>query len=233
MQHWESVRSHLIKSNIKKFMFACEKLPESWRESLSHMAKGIDVIDSTADIERFVEENKTYNVPPPPFDFEPYVAGNIATTVDKKKFSLDNLSSGFNVLAKKATSLSASAISSAANLASGGSSTSFNFVTKEEKKEGVFEVALEDVMALQKDQPELEVPKVLVFLTDAVINMGGCKTEGIFRVPASATEVQSLKKQVNSGNYDIESQSRDVNAPAALLKLWLRSLPDPLVPTAL
>jgi len=44
--------------------------------------------------------------------------------------------------------------------------------------------------------------------------------------------VQILKKLFNTGNYDT-SVINDVNVPAALLKLWLRSLPDPLVPNAL
>jgi len=160
-----------------------------------------------------------------------YVPGSIS--VDKKRFTLGDISSGLGSLAKKATNLSKDAISSAANLASGNKEGNFNFVTKEERKEGVFEVPLEDVMALQKDQPELEVPRVVVHLIDAVVNMGGCKTEGIFRVPANAVEVQFLKKQINSGNYEIQAHSKDVNVPAALLKLWLRSLPDALVPTPL
>jgi len=232
LEHWESVRNHLIKSNIKKFAYACGRVPEILRDSVAQMAKNIDVIDSQFDNERFVEENKTYNVPPGPLEFENYVSGSVA--VDKKKFDLSELSSGLGSFSRKVSSLSATALSSAASLASGGgSSGNFNYLTKEERKETVFEMALEDVMALQKDQPELEVPKILKCLTDAVIAMGGLKTEGIFRVPASATEVQNLKKQVNQGNYAVVETAKDVNVPAALLKLWFRSLPDPIVPTLL
>lgn len=155
------------------------------------------------------------------------------TPIDKKRFTLGDLSSGLGSLAKKATAQAASAISTAANYASGNKEGGASPSAKDDKKDGVFEISLEEVMALQKDQPELEVPKILVALTDAVVSMGGCKTEGIFRVPANAIEVQALKKHVNSFQYDVEAHSKDVNVPAALLKLWFRSLPDSLVPTAL
>jgi len=49
-------------------------------------------------------------------------------------------------------------------------------------KPSVFGEALEDVMEMQKvDRASLQVPYVLIFLSDAVIHLDGKKAEGIFR----------------------------------------------------
>ena len=58
----------------------------------------------------------------------------------------------------------------------------------------------------------------------------GPKTEGIFRVPAFAAEVRSTKEKIDEGNYDIIYKSSNVHTPCALMKLWFRELPEPLIP---
>lgn len=58
------------------------------------------------------------------------------------------------------------------------------------------------------------------------------KTEGIFRVPATAGDVKDLKEKIDLGNYDICANTNNVHTPCALLKLWLRELPDALIPEA-
>lgn len=50
------------------------------------------------------------------------------------------------------------------------------------------------------------------------------------RVPATAPEVQALKEKINQGKYDLINESTDVHTPCALLKLWLREIPEPLIP---
>ena len=41
----------------------------------------------------------------------------------------------------------------------------------------------------EKDYPELKVPKVLVFLAESILKLGGAKTEGIFRIPGDTFSV--------------------------------------------
>lgn len=45
--------------------------------------------------------------------------------------------------------------------------------------------------------PDLPIPRVLPFLTNAIISLGGCRTEGIFRVPGDGERVNGtfLKNQ--------------------------------------
>ncbi|KXS12662.1 hypothetical protein M427DRAFT_502256 [Gonapodya prolifera JEL478] len=97
----------------------------------------------------------------------------------------------------------------------------------------VFGETLEEVMTIQaKDFPEDEIPRVMVFLARAVLKLGGCKTEGIFRVPGDADSVAELKCRIENRNYDV-SGIFDPSVPASLLKLWMRELADPIIPVEL
>ncbi|KAJ3337303.1 Eukaryotic translation initiation factor 6 [Gonapodya sp. JEL0774] len=94
----------------------------------------------------------------------------------------------------------------------------------------VFGESLEEVMNIQaKDFPTDEVPRVMVFLADSVLQLGGCKTEGIFRVPGDADSVAELKCRIENRNYDITGIF-DPSVPASLLKLWMRELAEPIIP---
>ncbi|EPZ35453.1 MyTH4 domain-containing protein [Rozella allomycis CSF55] len=95
----------------------------------------------------------------------------------------------------------------------------------------VFGETLEDIMGMQKNSfPDLKVPRILPFLTEAVLNLGGQKSEGIFRVPADSEKVSELKLRIENDRYDLKD-IQDPNIPAALLKLWLRDLAEPLIPS--
>jgi len=48
-------------------------------------------------------------------------------------------------------------------------------------------------------------------------------------VPGDADEVSALKAQFDKGNYDVSKI--DPHTLAGLLKLWLRELTEPLIPT--
>jgi hypothetical protein len=96
----------------------------------------------------------------------------------------------------------------------------------------VFGVSLKKAMELQKKYyPRLAVPLILTTLTDAVIKYNGCSTEGIFRVSGQIDRVELLKTQIEQGNYEI--LDTDPHISAALLKQWLKALPEPLFPDAL
>lgn len=53
---------------------------------------------------------------------------------------------------------------------------------------------------------------------------------GIFRLPGQASRIQSLKELYDSGSQEDFSSSEDVHTVASLLKLYLRELPEPVVP---
>ncbi|KAI7859106.1 hypothetical protein BDC45DRAFT_255717 [Circinella umbellata] len=75
---------------------------------------------------------------------------------------------------------------------------------------------------------DLKIPKIVPFLADAVLQMKGQQSEGIFRVPGDAEEVTDLRIRIENGNYDATGIT-DPNVPASLLKYWLRDLEEPLI----
>jgi hypothetical protein len=57
------------------------------------------------------------------------------------------------------------------------------------------------------------------------------QAEGIFRISASTSDLQALKQQLESGDYEIKTGAgASPHTPAALLKAWLRDLSTPLIP---
>jgi RhoGAP domain/MyTH4 domain len=82
----------------------------------------------------------------------------------------------------------------------------------------------------RKTNPDLIVPKILTFLTDAVLQLNGPQTEGIFRVPADSECIAANKVLLDRAVYDA-SNFKDAHIAASLLKLWLRELEEPLIPS--
>src|SRR5690606_7777677 len=61
-----------------------------------------------------------------------------------------------------------------------------------------------------------------------IIELDGFKTEGIFRVSPSSTDIDSLRKELLNNNYNIQCDSPHI--PAGMLKDWFRGLSDSLIP---
>jgi Rho GTPase-activating protein 39 len=74
-------------------------------------------------------------------------------------------------------------------------------------------------------------PKVLSFLSEAIIQLKGAESEGIFRVPGDLDQIIHLQMQIDSGVYEL-GEVRDPAVPASLLKQWTRELAEPLIPNA-
>lgn len=72
-------------------------------------------------------------------------------------------------------------------------------------------------------------PKVLSFLSEAVIQLKGAESEGIFRVPGDLDQVIHLQIQIDSGVYEL-GDVKDPAVPASLLKQWTRELEEPVIP---
>ena len=56
---------------------------------------------------------------------------------------------------------------------------------------------------------------------------------GIFRLPGQASRILALKELYDSGSQEDFSSTEDVHTVASLLKLYLRELPEPVVPFTL
>ncbi|KAF8944394.1 hypothetical protein BGZ47_004293 [Haplosporangium gracile] len=97
----------------------------------------------------------------------------------------------------------------------------------------VFEATLERLMGRQMaaggEWATWRVPRLMVFLKESVIELGGLKTEGIFRISGDLGAVAELRARIELGNYDITGIT-DPHVPCSLLRLWIRDLPEPVIP---
>jgi len=99
-------------------------------------------------------------------------------------------------------------------------------------KPSVFGETLQDIMLVQEQKaPHLKIPIIMDFLAKAVLELNGCHTEGIFRVPGDVDMVTELRCRIDQDQYNL-GNIKDPNVPASLLKFWLRDLADPLIPAS-
>ena len=66
--------------------------------------------------------------------------------------------------------------------------------------------------------------------TFVVCLLGGLEEVGIFRLPGKASQIQALRELYDSGSQQDFPASEDVHNVASLLKLYLRELPEPVIP---
>lgn len=96
----------------------------------------------------------------------------------------------------------------------------------------VFGVSLEELMQRQRlDHPHLQVPIVLLNCAHAIILLEGHKKEGIFRISGNAHNLEALKETIREQEY--ADDFLDAHNAASLMKLWLSSLPQSLIPDTL
>lgn len=74
------------------------------------------------------------------------------------------------------------------------------------------------------------LPRWLAMLIRSIRNQ--VQTEGLFRVPASASLVEQTRTDIDSGNFEYLEGRADPHVCCALLKQFLRALPTPLLTVA-
>jgi len=80
----------------------------------------------------------------------------------------------------------------------------------------------------------LQVPEfVWKCLEKLEANPANIITEGIYRVPGDAAKIQKLRIDIDQGKWETFEDCDDVHVLAGSLKLFLRELPDPLIPYAI
>lgn len=89
--------------------------------------------------------------------------------------------------------------------------------------------SLVSIMNSELEQsPNAIVPRVLRFLTQAIIDLDGFRCEGIFRLCTNMDKVFELRCRIEKGKYELKD-IKDPTIPAALLKLWFRELEEPVI----
>ncbi|KAM4702913.1 rho GTPase-activating protein 22 [Rhinophrynus dorsalis] len=89
----------------------------------------------------------------------------------------------------------------------------------------VFGQRLEDAFHLEARPAPLVVEQCVDFIREH-----GLHEEGLFRLPGQATLVRDLQEAFDCGDKPPFDRSTDVHTVASLLKLYLRELPEPVIP---
>lgn len=72
-EHLESVRIHMLKANLKKFVQVLEISPPMLQKELKTFLETVEKVNNEADIDMYVKQYKTGNEIPEPFEYETYV----------------------------------------------------------------------------------------------------------------------------------------------------------------
>ncbi|MCI4392907.1 hypothetical protein PGIGA_G00151330 [Pangasianodon gigas] len=94
---------------------------------------------------------------------------------------------------------------------------------------GVFGKSLADIMAYEKKLGPRSVPMLVEKCAD-FIREHGLDEEGIFRLPGQENQVKHFREAFDAGERPSFPGDTDVHTVASLLKLYLRELPEPVVP---
>ncbi|XP_053319765.1 rho GTPase-activating protein 25 [Spea bombifrons] len=93
----------------------------------------------------------------------------------------------------------------------------------------VFGQRLVDTIAYEKKYGRHTVPILMEKCADFICEKG-LNEEGIFRLPGQDNLVKQLKEAFDAGERPSFSKDTDVHTVASLFKLYLRELPEPVVP---
>ncbi|XP_006768727.1 PREDICTED: rho GTPase-activating protein 24 isoform X5 [Myotis davidii] len=96
---------------------------------------------------------------------------------------------------------------------------------------GIFGQKLEETVRYEKRYGNRLAPMLVEQCVD-FIRQRGLKEEGLFRLPGQANLVKELQDAFDCGEKPSFDSNTDVHTVASLLKLYLRELPEPVIPYA-
>ncbi|XP_061600525.1 rho GTPase-activating protein 22 [Cololabis saira] len=95
---------------------------------------------------------------------------------------------------------------------------------------GIFGQHLEETMSYEAQCGLQRAVPVLVEQCACFIRELGLKEEGLFRAPGQTNHVRELQDAFDRGEKPVFDSSTDVHTVASLLKLYIRELPEPIIP---
>ncbi|XP_054584949.1 rho GTPase-activating protein 22 isoform X1 [Eptesicus fuscus] len=113
----------------------------------------------------------------------------------------------------------------------GGTARSLHAHPLEPLRPGIFGQRLEDTVHQERKFGPRLAPLLVEQCVD-FIRAHGLGEEGLFRLPGQATLVRDLQDAFDCGEKPLFDSTTDVHTVASLLKLYLRELPEPVVPFA-
>ncbi|XP_078386847.1 rho GTPase-activating protein 22 isoform X2 [Cetorhinus maximus] len=96
---------------------------------------------------------------------------------------------------------------------------------------GIFGQRLEDTVQYERKFGKRLAPLLVEQCVD-FIREHGLTEEGLFRMPGQANLVKELQDSFDCGEKPLFDRNTDVHTVASLLKLYLRELPEPVIPFA-
>ncbi|KAM6067246.1 rho GTPase-activating protein 22 isoform 2-T2 [Chlamydotis macqueenii] len=96
---------------------------------------------------------------------------------------------------------------------------------------GIFGQRLEDTVQYERKYGQRLAPLLVEQCVD-FIRERGLTEEGLFRMPGQANLVKDLQDSFDCGEKPLFDSNTDVHTVASLLKLYLRELPEPVIPFA-
>ncbi|KAL8186630.1 UNVERIFIED_CONTAM: hypothetical protein K2H54_001757 [Gekko kuhli] len=97
--------------------------------------------------------------------------------------------------------------------------------------ERIFGQHLEDTIQQEKKYGQHMAPLLVEQCAD-FIREHGLSEEGLFRMPGQANLVKDLQESFDCGEKPLLDRNTDVHTVASVLKLYLRELPEPVIPFA-
>ncbi|XP_063731399.1 rho GTPase-activating protein 22 isoform X1 [Eleginops maclovinus] len=95
---------------------------------------------------------------------------------------------------------------------------------------GVFGQHLEETMLYEAQCGAQRPVPLLVEQCVCFIREHGLKEEGLFRAPGQTNHVRELQDAFDRGEKPVFDSTTDVHTVASLLKLYIRELPEPIIP---
>ncbi|KAM6997062.1 rho GTPase-activating protein 22 isoform 2-T2 [Tautogolabrus adspersus] len=95
---------------------------------------------------------------------------------------------------------------------------------------GVFGQHLEETMLYEAQCGPQRLVPVLVEQCVCFIREHGLEEEGLFRAPGQTNHVRELQDAIDRGEKPVFDSTTDVHTVASLLKLYIRELPEPIIP---
>uniref|UniRef100_A0A671YGH9 Rho GTPase activating protein 22 n=1 Tax=Sparus aurata TaxID=8175 RepID=A0A671YGH9_SPAAU len=95
---------------------------------------------------------------------------------------------------------------------------------------GVFGQHLEETMLCEAQCGPQRLVPVLVEQCVCFIREHGLGEEGLFRAPGQTNHVRELQDAFDRGEKPVFDSTTDVHTVASLLKLYIRELPEPIIP---
>ncbi|XP_061490275.1 rho GTPase-activating protein 22 isoform X1 [Rhineura floridana] len=96
---------------------------------------------------------------------------------------------------------------------------------------GIFGQRLEDTVQYEKKYGKHLAPLLVEQCVD-FIREHGLTEEGLFRMPGQANLVKDLQDSFDCGEKPLFDSNTDIHTVASPLKLYLRELPEPVIPFA-